>query len=196
MMRFLLWIVVIAALVWASALVIFVKSIPRTPVGDAVTTDAIVVLTGGSLRIAYGFELLEKGKAQTLFISGVDKESDLASVMEANHANARIRKLADEGDVIVLGYQADSTRGNAVETAKWMQEEGLKSLRLVTSNYHVPRSVLEFRRAMPHIIMIADPVFPDQFTLDNWWEDAFSRGLLIKEFHKYVFALFYSLAED
>lgn len=171
---------------WACALALFVHLIPRTPVGDSVSTQAIVVLTGGSLRIAYGFELLEKDKAEHLFISGIGKNLKLADVLHEHAASDRVKQLAQQGR-ITLGYEASSTRGNAQETAKWVQKEQIRSIRLVTANYHLPRSMMELRRAMPDVIIIPDPVFPDRFQIDGaWWKDRVTRGLLLSEFHKYL----------
>ncbi len=62
---------------------------------------------------------------------------------------------------IVLGHEADSTLGNALETAVWMRHEGYESLRLVTADYHMRRSLIDFERVMPDIRIIANPVFPE-----------------------------------
>src|SRR5207245_2185250 len=110
------------------------------------TTDAVVVLTGGSLRVRSGLELLAEGKAKKLFISGVYPATDAAALLRAEHQSS-----AQLDCCIVLGHSADNTLGNALETAAWMRRERFHSLRLVTAAYHMPRSLLEFRRAMPDI---------------------------------------------
>ena len=89
---------------------------------------------------------------------------------------------------IVLGYAADSTMGNAIETAKWMDAEHYRSLRIVTAAYHMPRSMLEFRRAMPQIRLIPNPVFPERVKSD-WWLWPGSAYLVLGEYHKYLAAL-------
>lgn len=187
-MRFIIWTIIAIVVFWVSAFAHFVAIIPYTPVGDSVSTQAVVVLTGGSLRIAYGFELLEKKKAKQMFISGVAKKSNMAALLDENHASKIIRAMAASNDKIALGYEADSTRGNAEETARWMKEKRLKSMRLVTANYHLPRSLIEFRRTMPDVIIIPDPVFPEDFQLGRWWGDGVSRHLMFSEFHKYLAA--------
>lgn len=184
--RLVLWGSAALAIFWLTALVHFVNIIPRNSVGDSVTTDAIVVLTGGSLRVAYGFELLAKGKARKLFITGVSREVSVDELMAKNNAPETLRDDAQNEDVIALDFNAESTRSNAYEAAKWMEEKQLRSLRLVTANYHLPRSLIEFRRAMPNIIIVPDPVFPERFTLDNWWNDPVSRELILSEFHKFL----------
>ncbi|MCI5049797.1 MAG: YdcF family protein [Rickettsiales bacterium] len=172
-----------------AAFVHFLKTIPRVPVGDAVSTDAIVVLTGGSLRIQYGFELLEKGKAQQLFITGVGEEIGLDALMETHQASDRLRNDESRHKRIMLDHEANSTRSNAEQTAKWISDHGIRSIRMVTANYHLPRSMMEFRRAMPNLIVVPDPVFPENFQLDHWWQDSVSRELVLSEFMKYLVVL-------
>ncbi len=184
--RIVLWSAVALAIFWLTALVHFVSIIPRNSVGDSVSTDAIVVLTGGSLRIAYGFELLDKGKAKKLLITGVNREASVDELMEKNDAPDALRDISQNEEVIALDFNADSTRMNAYEAAKWMREQKLRSLRMVTANYHVPRSLIEFRRAMPQVIIVPDPVFPERFTLESWWTDSVSRELILSEFHKFL----------
>ena len=68
----------------------------------------------------------------------------------------------------MLGHTADNTVGNALETAVWMQQEGYRSLRLVTSWYHMHRSLLEFGRAMPRVRVVAHPVFAHDGEPEGW----------------------------
>jgi uncharacterized SAM-binding protein YcdF (DUF218 family) len=89
----------------------------------------------------------------------------------------------------VLGHEADNTLGNAVETAQWMRQEGFRSLRLVTANYHMPRSLLEFSRVMPETRIVANPVFPDLVRQERWWASPISATLVLAEYHKYLLSL-------
>lgn len=194
MLRIMFWMIGSVAVFWVVSLAYFIHLIPRTPVGDSVTTQAIVVLTGGSLRISYGFELLEKEKAQQLFISGIAKQLTLDEVLTKHGATDRVREMAMKEHRITLGFEADSTRGNAIETADWVKKESIKSIRLVTANYHLPRSMMELGRTMPHLIIIPDPVFPDRFQMEgDWWKDTVTRTLVLSEFHKYLAAWLYGL---
>jgi uncharacterized SAM-binding protein YcdF (DUF218 family) len=86
----------------------------------------------------------------------------------------------------VLGYSADNTIGNATETRQWMEREGYRSLRLITASYHMRRSLLEFRRAMPDVEIVVHPVFPDTFMRDTWWAWPGTLSLIVIEYHKYV----------
>ncbi len=171
-------------LAWFAGLAWFARSIPDEVVDPVSATDAIVVLTGGSLRVQSGFALLAAGKAKKLFISGVHPGTDVAALLRADHQSAE--KVAC---CIVLGYEADNTLGNALETAAWMRQERFASLRLVTSSYHMPRSLLEFTRAMPDIRIIAHPVFPERVKQERWWAWPGTASLIVAEYQKYLLAL-------
>ena len=96
---------------------------------------------------------------------------------------------------VALGYEADNTRGNALESAQWMGEQGYGSLRLVTASYHMPRSLLEFRRVLPEIEIIAHPVFSENYHQEDWWLWPGSARLLISEYNKYLIAQAHAILE-
>ena len=62
-----------SAVAWALGFVSFASTLPQEPPDESITTDAIVVFTGGSLRLEAGLQLLAAGKARKLFISGVHR---------------------------------------------------------------------------------------------------------------------------
>jgi uncharacterized SAM-binding protein YcdF (DUF218 family) len=172
------------AVLWLGGLVWFARSIP-VEVADAESqTDAIVVLTGGSLRVQSGLALLAAGKAQKLFVSGVYHSTDVTALL-------RISRQSPEhvACCIVLGHEADNTLGNALETAQWMRAEGFHSLRLVTASYHMPRALLEFSRAMPQMRIVPNPVFPENVKQRRWWAWPGTASLFLGEYHKYLLAL-------
>ena len=173
----------VLAVLWLGGLVWFTRSIPGQVADSASETDAIVVLTGGSLRVQSGLALLAAGKAKKLFVSGVYHSTDVTALL-------RISRQSPEhvACCIVLGHEADNTFGNALETAQWMRSEGFHSLRLVTASYHMPRSLLEFTRAMPDIRIVPNPVFPDRVK-HRWWAWPGTASLIVGEYHKYLLAL-------
>ncbi len=172
------------ALVWAGGLVWFAERVAAIPPAADRVTDAIVVLTGGSERVAAGLGLLAADRAGSLFVSGVHHDVDVAELL-------RVAEQAPGGleCCIVLGHSADDTVGNARETAAWMRAQGYRSLRLVTANYHMPRSLLEFRRALPEVEILPDPVAPAVVRLEDWWRWPGTTALLAREYNKYLFAL-------
>jgi uncharacterized SAM-binding protein YcdF (DUF218 family) len=166
-------------------------AIPPAAENQPAPTDAIIVLTGGSLRLASGIDLLREGKGRVLFVSGVPQQVDLGELLRRTGKDTP-RWLAC---CIVLGHEAQNTAGNAIETAHWMRREGYHSLRLVTSWYHLPRSLLEFGRAMPDIEIIPHPVFSEPVKQQNWWAWRGTAALLIGEYGKYLAALIFPMVE-
>jgi uncharacterized SAM-binding protein YcdF (DUF218 family) len=172
------------ALVWAAGLAWFVSLIPSPPVPAHENTDAIVVLTGGPGRLDHGFELLAEGRAQKMFISGVDNGVTLAHLLRSKDYRAFAGRF--DTDRVTLGYKAHSTSGNAEETAAWVASEHIHSVMLVTGNYHIPRSIFELHRAAPDLVIIAEPVFPRYFEhadLAQWGEGI---RLVVSEYMKYL----------
>jgi uncharacterized SAM-binding protein YcdF (DUF218 family) len=169
---------------WGAGLVWFVDTMPTSIVDADTKTDAIVVLTGGSQRLASGLDLLASGKARKLFVSGVHQGVAIADLLRVSHPVPDWLACC-----IVLGHEASSTLGNALETAAWMHREGYESLRLVTANYHMRRSLLEFERVMPDIRIIAHPVFPELIRQTAWWASPSTASLLIGEYDKYLGAV-------
>lgn len=167
---------------WAVGLFLFVAALPRAMPDDGRQTDAIVVLTGGSGRLTVGFELLRAGRARKLFISGVYRGVEVRELLE------RAGKGGELECCIALGYEADDTEGNAVETAHWMHDQGFHSLRLVTANYHMPRSLVEFRRALPDVEIVPHPVAPAAVRLERWWEWPGTAELVVGEYSKFLLA--------
>lgn len=186
------WLLLVAAvalsIAWAFGLARFVENLPRAVAAASEQADAVVVLTGGSRRLDEGVALLEAGAAPVLFVSGVDERVD----------GRGIRSLLDDGDTrlpdrlieccLVLGYGATDTIGNARETQIWMQVGNRRSLLLVTSNYHLPRAMLEFGHAMPETRIIPHPVIPQDVRLDAWYRYPGTLALLANEYSKYLFA--------
>lgn len=168
---------------WTAGLVRFAGQIPSGVDDPTSRTDAIVVLTGGSERLATGLQLLAEGRAGKLFVSGVHRGVDVSQLLRI------ARQAPRELDCcIVLGHDADDTVGNARETARWISAEGYDSLRLVTANYHMRRSLLEFRRALPQATIVAHPVTPPHVKRRDWWRFPGTASLVIGEYNKFLVA--------
>jgi uncharacterized SAM-binding protein YcdF (DUF218 family) len=175
--------VVVIVGLWLIGLWRFAAAIPTEVKDPTRETDAIVVLTGGSLRVESGLALLAAGKARKLFVSGVYRGVEVTELLRAS------RQSPDSvACCIVLGHTADNTIGNARETAEWMDAEGFHSLRLVTGAYHMARSQLEFARAMPDVEIVPNPVFPELLRTHQWWSSRATALLIVSEYNKYLFA--------
>lgn len=183
-------ILVVIGVPWFVGFVWFAETIPRaenTAIPET-PTDAVVVLTGGPLRLQAGLAVLESGQARKLLVSGVHPSVEVTELLRSAQ-----RPSAGVECCVVLGYDADNTAGNAAETRRFMQREGYRSLRLVTASYHMRRSLLEFRRALPGITIVPHPVFSDAFKRDDWWAWPGTLALIASEYHKYLAAVTRSL---
>lgn len=118
-------------------------------------TGAIVVLTGGGDRVEKALRLLEQGAAPLLLVSGVHAGLTLAEL-----ARAHGREPAELEGRVTLGRAAATTQGNAMEVAAYARSRGIDSIRMVTAGYHMPRALLELRRAAPTLVVVPHPVLP------------------------------------
>ncbi|MGY3618683.1 uncharacterized SAM-binding protein YcdF (DUF218 family) [Bradyrhizobium sp. USDA 10063] len=146
--------------------------------------DGIVVLTGGSSRISDAVELLAAGYGKRLLISGVhptNAASDISRSLPDNH-QPLLKCCVD------LDRSAVNTRSNAAETRRWARERGFKSLIVVTSNYHMPRAIVELSHAMPDVELIPFVVIGDKWRDEPWWMSGGTLRLLLSEYVKYVAA--------
>ncbi|MBD3730459.1 MAG: YdcF family protein [Sphingomonadales bacterium] len=136
-------------MLWLLGFLVFAVTLP----GPAATvrTDAIIVPTGAGGRIERGLELLRAGKAEQMLVTGVDPE-----VKPREFAAQYKVKRGLMDCCITLGFAAVDTRGNAAEAAKWMDERDYRSLRLVTSDWHMRRARAELTRALPTNIAIVE----------------------------------------
>lgn len=149
-------------LAWAIGFLWFVVALPK-PAAEAVVTDAVIVPTGGAGRIARGLEVLDKRLAQKMLVSGVDPE-----VKPGEFAAEFGVEPAQMACCVTLGFAAVDTRSNAAETAKWVAQNEVRSLRLVTTDWHMRRAAGELDRTLPdHVTVVRDAVSsrPDLGTL-------------------------------
>ena len=180
--RALLVAVALLALLWSGGLAWFANTAGDESEQPRLATEAIIVPTGGSGRLDEGLRLLESGLAQALFVTGVAEGVERAE-LRARHDPALWACCVE------LGYEAEDTAANAQEAAAWMADRAFTSLRLVTSGYHMPRAMMEFRSAMPDATLVAHPVFPEHVKVEHWWRYRGTAALIASEFTKYLWAL-------
>jgi len=167
---------------WIAGLFRFASLVNRAPEDVSTETDALIVLTGGTERVAGAIDLLKRGKAGKLLVSGVNKKVDMGLL--ARTVDELPEDLAGN---ITLGHVACNTRQNALESKDWMDRNGFKSMRLVTASYHMPRSLSEFRNVMPDVKIIPHPVFPQTVKHDEWWKWRGTFMLITEEYVKFLF---------
>jgi uncharacterized SAM-binding protein YcdF (DUF218 family) len=179
------------AIVFVGTAVGFVGFISQLRVAEmkpAGTADGIVVLTGGSSRVSDAMELLAGGYGKRLLISGVHPTNGTIDISRSLSDNS----LSDNQSLLTccvdLDYSAVNTRSNAAETRRWVHERGFKSLIVVTSNYHMPRAIVELSHAMPDVELIPFAVVGDKWRDEPWWTSGATVRLLLSEYVKYVAA--------
>lgn len=168
------YILLSAFLVWLVAGIIFIISlatIKQTSLDSLESADAIIALTGSKDRIRKGIDLLDEGKAKTMLITGVHvdfRKDDLKDIW-----NKRDKLPC----CISLGYEARDTIGNAIETKKWIEQNPVDSVILVTSKYHIARSAMIFKTLLPHITIHPYPVssYPTSLWNADFWRISFKE---------------------
>jgi uncharacterized SAM-binding protein YcdF (DUF218 family) len=173
----------LTAAIWLGGFLSFASHVADLRPTGFEQADGIVALTGGRERIHGAIDLLLAGKGRRLLITGV-------------HHRTRSEDLARTGEVsedllhccIDLGFEAETTIGNAREAAEWAHRNGFSSLIVVTSAYHVPRSLTEFASALPDVNLQPYPVHHADLDLDHWYTNADASKLLIGEYVKYTLA--------
>lgn len=163
----------------------FALSLAREETELDVQAEGVVALTGGSDRVVEAAELLARGHAQRLLITGVNR---------ATRGSVLARRLPVSRDMfnccVDLGYDALDTAGNARETADWARTRGItRSLIVVTSNYHMPRALAELSAALPGVTIYPFPVVSEHVNVADWARDADVARLIVSEYVKYLGSL-------
>ena len=160
------------ALFYAIGFLYFALTLPA-PI-RAAKTDAVLVPTGGPGRIARGLEVLRGGDADKMFVSGVDPEVKPSEFASEFGVRAREMRCC-----VTLGYLAVDTRSNAGEAAQWLIGNDVRTVRLVTTDWHMRRAAAELRYSIPdHVAVIEDGVPSDA-----------DMGTLFLEYNKLLAAL-------
>ena len=131
----------ILAIAWCLGFAAFMLMLPRPLEGT--TTDGIVVPTGGAGRIDRGLELLRRHQAKRMLVTGVGAGVGAVDLAREYRASPALFACC-----IDLGRQAVDTRSNAEETAAWVDAHHYTTIRLVSSDWHVPRAEMELRAAL------------------------------------------------
>ena len=182
--NFVLYCIAIVLTTWLIGFVIFCVYAFSLQSDSLERREAVVVLTGGSQRIETGLRLMKQQNADYLLISGVNKKVKKENLLKNVPAKQRQK--------ITLGYSAEDTVGNAREIDEWIRSKKVDSILLVTSFYHMPRSIFEITRLNPNLKIAPQPVFPKSFGDSVDWIKTRYAWLLFLEYHKFIFVHFKS----
>ena len=162
----------------------FVLNLPEISNPMPPPTDGIVVITGGQQRLGDGLHLLQIGAGKALLVSGVGPGISKSILADELNLSSSVRALLD--CCVTLEFTASDTRGNVLAASRWAAKNKFQSLRLVTSNYHMPRAKHIFTNKMPYIELHFWPVSPADLTLETWWKKPDIVRLLAREYAKYL----------
>lgn len=161
--------IALIVLAWAAGFVWFTITLPQPMTGEK--TDAVVVLTGGQGRIKRGIEVLQQGWAPRMLVSGVDREVKPREFEAEYRVPPQLMRCC-----ITLGYESVDTRTNASETSRWLAETNARSVRLVTTDWHMRRASWEMDRLLPADIAVRYDAVPSHPSLET----------LFIEYHKFL----------
>jgi uncharacterized SAM-binding protein YcdF (DUF218 family) len=180
--RLLLIAACVVGILLAAGFAVFTVAVQSFSRSKPAAADAIVVLTGGEDRIAAGMELLKEKRGRRLLISGVNMKTLTPSELRRSSPQEdELRRCC-----VDLGREALDTTGNAEEAREWAEQRGFKRLIVVTSSYHMPRTVTEFGRIMPQISFTTFSVPSRHYRLKGWWEHPATLRLLVGEYLKFL----------
>ncbi|USG61070.1 YdcF family protein [Sneathiella marina] len=175
---------------WLGGFLTFIHDIQITAPSLPQKVDGIVVLTGTPNRLKAGFDLLKEEPGARLLVSGVNAKVTRETLRQATGQSSSLMDCC-----VDLGRIARNTEGNAEETALWAKNHNIKEVLVVTSAYHMPRSLVELRRKMPDTALFAYPVKSATLDLQAWWTNLRTFVIVGGEFNKYVFSLIRSRLE-
>ncbi|MGB9366058.1 MAG: YdcF family protein [Xanthobacteraceae bacterium] len=159
----------------------FVWHVPATEITLGRNADGIVVMTGGASRISDAIELLAAGHGKRLLISGVNPTTSSAEIARKNPRHEALVACC-----VDLDHSAINTVGNAIETRRWTRDRGFTSLIVVTSAYHMPRTMAELELQMPDIALVPFPVVTEKLRNEPWWASGPTARLILSEYAKFV----------
>ena len=167
---------------FVAGFLIFVGALEREERVPGDRADGIVALTGGAQRIGDAIDLLAGGYGRRLLITGVNERTSRDELTRLNPTQRALIACC-----VDLDYRARNTIGNAIETRRWMRAHRFSTVAVVTSNYHMPRTLVELDhalqgsdRVLPH------PVIAEGFDAGRWWQSAPAAKLLASEYVKFL----------
>ena len=129
------------------------------PTGFLNPDEGIVVLTGDRNRIGLALELLALRGSQFLIISGTGKGATLTDLINTQKASSLDLKAIWEK--IILEAQSTSTIENAIECSKILRTKKVTRVILVTSDYHMSRSLALFKKFSPEVDYVVYPTISE-----------------------------------
>jgi len=176
----------VLAVIWFAGLLAFADRVQgQTPARAPRPADGIVALTGAgsNQRLSAAVGLLEDGYGRRVLVSGVNR---MASREDIRNVSRAVRRLYD--CCVDLGFTAADTVGNARETVDWAQAMRYRRLIVVTSDYHMPRAMLELNAVLRDTGVTTQTyaVATPSLKAKSWWRNPGAARLMVVEYCKYL----------
>lgn len=165
---------------FVAGFVIFASAIGRPAGQPPGKADGIVVVTGGEHRLVEAARLLSEGNASRLLVSGANRMVSREDILRRSGLDPAFFDQVD------IGYEALDTIGNAEETRDWARARGFDRIIIVTSAYHMPRTLIELRRALPDVTFVPYRVINRKLHAERWWLHVGTARLLLSEYIKII----------
>jgi uncharacterized SAM-binding protein YcdF (DUF218 family) len=150
-------------------------------------SDVIIVLGGDSgERTEYSVKLYKEGYAKKIMFSGSQNEYEKST--EAFTMSRQAISLGVPWYNVILDNKANSTYQNALFTKELALKYGFKSAIVVTSNYHMRRSRLVYKKAFhgTGISLTYCSAVDKEYKPDKWWKDRYTTDIVISEYTKLI----------
>jgi uncharacterized SAM-binding protein YcdF (DUF218 family) len=137
------------AILYVLGFALFSVTLGKPAPKDSPKVDAIIVITGGKGRIEHAAGLLAEGKGKRLLIAGADPSVRKVDLVKRLDAPPGMFDCC-----VDLGSESVDTRSNAEEAKRWIEGRHYKSVRLVTSDWHMRRARYEFNQQLGRDVKI------------------------------------------
>jgi uncharacterized SAM-binding protein YcdF (DUF218 family) len=174
----------LAVLAFGASFVRFCELLPTVETAPSRDADGIVALTGAAFRISDALVLLAEGRGKRLLITGVNPGTRSQEIARLMPEHRRLFSCC-----VDLDHSATNTIGNAVETRRWVEARGFRSLIVVTSNFHMPRAMVELAHELPGVTLVPYAVISERVRVESWWNNPSTARLLFLEYLKYLAAM-------
>ena len=177
---------ILTLLLWLGGFIPFWYVVSHYESDNDTTCEALVVLTGSQGRVETGFELFEQGRAPVLFITGVGDDRHSEVFLNSYKPSPKLKRQLAKDGAFTIDRKATSTYENAEQTLVWLRDKDYQNLCLVTSHYHMPRSMKVFRDMMPQRNWIAQVVHGNDVKPELTWRDISTFRIMAHEYHKFL----------
>lgn len=184
---------IICFILYLCGFCIFIFNLKYKPNDIETKTDAIIILTGEPNRIYDGIDEFTKGLSDKLFISGIYSSAPIKNVIIKNLNLIKQKRNISIPKIIknIETGKAENTLGNAIESKTWIENNKIKSARVLTSYYHIPRTKVLYKKYLPNIKIIYHPVSSEVGS--HSFENIYILKLSFKEYNKFIITYLWSL---